>query len=97
MLILAAPIVLVLVAALVAIGRPWWRARRYAKLLEECLDRQPGHELEHGNAHGGQFTNSLRVEAIARRFERKIHAAKLPPLSAGERRRRAKEALCRPE
>jgi hypothetical protein len=53
--------------------------------------------VEHGKAHGGQFTNSLRVEAIARRFERKIHAAKLPPLPADERRRRAKEALWPPE
>lgn len=71
------------------------RERRYAELLEECIARQPHHEREHVEAHpkSGAFTPALQIEAVARRFERKIHAARLPPLSPDERRRRAKEAL----
>lgn len=72
------------------------RERRYAELLKECLERQPVHEREHALAHpsGGAFTPALQVEAVARRFERKIHLAGLPALSPDERRARTRKALC---
>lgn len=69
------------------------REQRYRELLAACIDRQSAHEREHEQMHGGHFTSALRVANVARRFERKIHEAGLPPLAQEERFRRAKEAL----
>jgi hypothetical protein len=71
------------------------RSRRYDRLLEECVERQPHHEREHGDRHPERFTAALRLEAVARRFQRKIHQAGLRPLSDAELRLRAMEAICR--
>lgn len=66
--------------------------QRYAAILSESIVRQRGHEEDY--THKGGQTTSLRIETIARRFEKKIRAAGLPAMDRQEARRRVKEALC---
>jgi len=67
----------------------------YIRLTLACIDRQHAHEAEHHEAHPGKgdFSAALRRESMARRLERKVYAAGLPPLDHAQRIARFKETI----
>lgn len=69
-------------------------AARGAQLLAESIERQTQHEIEY--PHHGGLTISLRVEAIVRRWEKKLKAEGIPVEDRRILRQRVKEALCLP-